>query len=78
MGLLYLKEMITTTTIDTSFQPVIYLIMIGEKMEEEAKRRKEYEALMAEATEENRLSTLRGLMEKYPEEVLNYKVKLVG
>jgi hypothetical protein len=53
-----------------------------EEMEEEAKRRKEYEALMAEkskkATEENRLSTLRGLMEKYPEEVLNYKVKLVG
>jgi hypothetical protein len=49
-----------------------------EGMEEEAKRRKEHEALMAEATEENRLSTLRGLMEKYPEEVLNYKVKLVG
>lgn len=53
-----------------------------EEMEKEAKKQKEHEALMAEKSkrtvEANRLSTLRGLMEKYPEEVLNYKVKLVG
>ncbi len=64
--------------------PASYLFTTDwvEEMEEEAKKRKEHEALILEKNkkeiEREKLNTLQELMEKFPDEVLNYKVKLVG